>query len=89
MKIKCRVEGCLSSIEVSNATQNTKYMCSKHPSVSKDDIHFQEAQFDKELNNSFTPQGTNHIRHQGSESWKSEETSLALSKSGMREIDAE
>jgi hypothetical protein len=79
MKIQCRIKDCPSVIEVLNATENTKYLCSKH-TVSKNEVRFQDIQFDSELNNSFTPQGTNHIQHQGSEAWKAEDIARALSR---------
>jgi hypothetical protein len=78
MLINCRVEGCPSTIEISNATSGTKYLCSKHPEHEQnkmigrkrrpqEEVSFQEYQFDPDLRRSGKSEGTTHVRRQGND----------------------
>jgi hypothetical protein len=78
MKIQCRIKDCPSFIEVENATENTTYLCSKHPEHDQNKAigrkrktqevsQFQEYQFDPELRRSGRSEGTNHVRRQGND----------------------
>jgi hypothetical protein len=65
--LKCCIDGCKSIFQTEEPlAPDAKYTCRLHL-PSKQRVHFQSHQFDKQLRNGRSPVGTNHIKNQGSQ----------------------
>jgi hypothetical protein len=63
--LKCAVEGCESTIDVTEGvTPTVKFTCREHMGIVESDVHFQNFQFDRDLSKSSKPEGTSHVQHQ-------------------------
>ncbi len=77
--IKCGIGDCPSVFQTEEAlSPNARYVCRLH-SKTEQTVFFQDAQFDKGLKMAKKPQGTTHIKNQGSEIMTAEDVDLAWS----------
>jgi hypothetical protein len=66
--LKCSGKDCQAYITVNEpTTSSTTYTCKDHThQAKKPDVHFQNFQFDEDLDRSSKPEGTGHVHHQAS-----------------------
>ena len=82
--VKCGIGDCPSVFQTDEAVSpNARYTCKLHTKVEQT-VFFQDTQFDKGLKFSRKPQGTSHIKNQGSEIMNSEDVALTLTWFGQK-----